>query len=166
MSQRYRVFAFAAVVLFAAAAVVAARSGETGGAASARGMFDARKEAVFERGREANRRGPANPAAEQVENRAYPRSYVDDGRAAVSRKVFDAKLRKADRSAFGTDAAFTTAAAATPGAWAGLGPATGNVPGAASQFFDYDTMTGPTTQESGRVTALAIDPNCGKPTAP
>ena len=43
---------------------------------------------------------------------------------------------------------------------------TGNVPAEASQFFDYDTKTGPTTQESGRVTALAIDPNCGKSSAP
>src|SRR4029453_17747189 len=28
------------------------------------------------------------------------------------------------------------------------------------------TLKGPTTQEPGRVTALAIDPNCGKPSAP
>jgi hypothetical protein len=35
-----------------------------------------------------------------------------------------------------------------------------------SQFFDPATGTGPATQESGRVTALAIDPNCGKASAP
>jgi hypothetical protein len=43
---------------------------------------------------------------------------------------------------------------------------TPNVTGEASQFFDPVTQVGPTTQESGRVTALAIDPNCGKPSAP
>jgi hypothetical protein len=43
---------------------------------------------------------------------------------------------------------------------------TPNVAGEASQFFDPATGTGPPTQESGRVTALAIDPNCGKPSAP
>src|SRR5205823_2799512 len=47
-----------------------------------------------------------------------------------------------------------------------LGPVTPNVAGEASQFLDPDTLKGPTTQESGRVTALAIDPNCGKASAP
>src|ERR1700761_7222225 len=39
---------------------------------------DEAKEAKFDRdGKEASR-GPKSPAAEQVEDRAYPRSYVDD----------------------------------------------------------------------------------------
>ena len=46
-----------------------------------------------------------------------------------------------------------------------LGPVTPNVAGEASQFYDPATGTGPATQESGRVTALAIDPNCGKASA-
>jgi hypothetical protein len=36
------------------------------------------------------------------------------------------------------------------------------VAGEASQFYDLDSRQGPATQESGRVTALAIDPNCGE----
>src|SRR5262245_1813773 len=43
------------------------------------GYFDPRKEAKFERTiGEADRGGADNPAAEQVDNRAYPRHYVDD----------------------------------------------------------------------------------------
>src|SRR5206468_2272554 len=44
--------------------------------------------------------------------------------------------------------------------WSELGPFTPNVAGPDSQFFDPSTGTGPTTQESGRVSALAIDPAC------
>src|SRR4029079_13764192 len=102
----------------------------------------------------------------QVENRAYPLGYVDDHRALSSRKSFVDKPRKADRSAFATAAAFQQAAPAAPGAWSALGPATGDIPGEVSQFFDPGTQSGPPTQESGRVTALAIDPNCGKASAP
>jgi len=133
-----------------------------------KGYFDPHKEAKFERanGGEADREGPDNPAAEQVENRAYPRTYVDDRRAATARDVFNDKSRKADRSAFPSSSSFDEATAASPGAWAALGPVTANVPAEASQFFDPVTQTGPTTQESGRVTALAIDPNCGKASAP
>jgi hypothetical protein len=132
------------------------------------GYFDPRKEAKFERahGGEADRKGPENPAAEQVDNRAYPRSYVDDERVLAARKAFNGKSHAPERSAFTVSSDYSEAAAATPGAWAVLGPVTANVPGEASQFFDPETQQGPTTQESGRVTALAIDPNCGKPSAP
>ncbi len=165
MNQRLRVAVALGLLVSAVVGVIALRAAATGTQRVAPNTFDPRKEARFERG-EANRRGPASPAAEQVENRAWPLSYVDDHLAAVSRKAYEAKGSKPARTAFGTDAAFTQASSATPGAWSALGPATGNVPAEASQFFDYSTMTGPTTQESGRVTALAIDPNCGKRSAP
>src|SRR5690349_3372455 len=43
------------------------------------GYAEPRKEARFESAiGEADRKGPNNPASEQVDNRAYPRSYVDD----------------------------------------------------------------------------------------
>jgi hypothetical protein len=132
--------------------------------------FDPRKEALFEGqnglGGEAERRGDDSPAAEQVANRAYPRTYVDDRLAKKGGKSFDAKSNKASRGSFTTEQAYQAAVAAAPGAWQALGPVTPNVTGQASQFYDYATQSGPTTQESGRVTALAIDPNCGKSTAP
>jgi len=131
-------------------------------------FFNPRKEAAFEGGNggEAARHGPENPAAEQVEDRAYPRAYVDDVLAARGGKSFDAKPHKLARNAFQTDTQYQAAQTAAPGAWTALGPLTPNVPGESSQFFDPVTQTGPTTQESGRVTALAIDPNCGKRSAP
>ena len=138
---------------------------ERGRSRRANGYFDPRKEAKFERanGREAGRKGPDNPAAEQVDNRAYPRGYVDDRLAAAARKAFEQKPTRTGRAAFGSAA---SSRRRPPGAWSALGPATGNVPGEAGQFFDPATQQGPSTQESGRVTALAIDPNCGKSSAP
>ena len=59
------------------------------------GYFDPRKEAKFERvGGEADRAGPDTPAAEQVENRAFPRSYVNDKRTEDAKKVFTELLDK------------------------------------------------------------------------
>jgi hypothetical protein len=131
------------------------------------GYFDPRKEAKFERtGGEADRKGPDTPAAEQVENRAFPRSYVNDKRAVAEHKKFTNTPKKPDRSAFKNETSFKAALSAAPGAWTALGPVTGDVPGESGQFFDIDTQTGPSTQESGRVTALAIDPNCGKASSP
>src|SRR4051812_39302034 len=133
----------------------------------AEGHVDPRKEAKFESSTgEADRKGPQNPAAEQVDNRAIPRSYVDDRRAIGARHAFDAKPHRLSRSAFKSGAAYQKASSATPGAWDALGPATTDVPGEAGQFFDPTTQSGPSTHESGRVTALAIDPNCGKASAP
>jgi hypothetical protein len=133
----------------------------------AHGYAEPRKEARFESAiGEADRKGPNNPASEQVDNRAYPRSYVDDKRTLSARKLNNGKAHKPKSATFGSPTAFQQALAGTPGAWEALGPETGNVPGEASQFFDYNAQTGPTTQESGRVTALAIDPNCGKTSAP
>jgi hypothetical protein len=155
----------AAVAVAIAVAIVAA--GQQGNGSSSASRFDPRKEAAFEgKGLEAQRKGPSNPATEQVENRAYPRAYVDDRLALKSHDAFDRKPEKLGSAAFGTRTAFATALAASPGAWTALGPVTPNVAGEASQFFDPVTLQGPTTQESGRVTALAIDPNCAKASAP
>jgi len=96
-----------------------------------------------DQGGEANRQGPSNPAAEQVADRAYPRNYVDDRLARAEGKAYAA-----------------IPAAKAGGSWKALGPTTPKVVGPDSQFFDPTTLTGPSTQESGRVTALAIDPAC------
>jgi hypothetical protein len=168
VQNRRWIGAACALLLIAAAAVVASVIGGARGSANRGSYFDPRKEAAFERakGSEADRKGPDNPAAEQVDDRAIPLSYVDDNRAAKAGKDFGKKGHKPDRSTFTTDSAFQQASSATPGAWQALGPVTGDVPGESGQFFDPSTQTGPSTQESGRVTALAIDPNCGKSTAP
>ncbi len=116
-------------------------------------------QAKFERGNggEAARRGPSSPAAEQVGDRAYPRNYVDDRLAA---KGFTAFRRLPGKPAKAHAPASLIRSAAVTGPWSELGPFTPNVAGPDSQFFDPTTLMGPSTQESGRVTALAVDPNC------
>lgn len=121
------------------------------------------RQAKFERdqGGEARREGPKSPAAEQVGNRAFPRSYVDDRLAVKSRKAFSALPGKPAAASFGRARSAFSAALDATAAWSERGPKTPNVPGPDSQFFDPTTQTGPATQESGRVTALAVDPACG-----
>jgi hypothetical protein len=154
-------------------AKLAEREGERDRDADREGKYgaDPRKEAAFEneRGGEADRKGPQNPVVEQVDNRAYPRGYVDDRLALKSRKAFLAKPSHARASRARAARAHTARArrrarASMSTAWQPLGPVTPNVSGEASQFFDLDTQTGPATLESGRVTALAIDPNCNSTT--
>jgi hypothetical protein len=91
---------------------------------------------------------------EHVADRAYPRTDVDGQQAELAREAFDS---------------YAEEPAANPEArtagWQALGPITPRVPGVTTQYADPATLTGPSTEESGRVTALAIDPNCGKPSA-
>src|SRR5215212_1110293 len=111
-------------------------------------------------GGEGDRRGEKSPWAEQVANRAYPRGYVDDRLARAEQRAFSRAPHTAPRSSFRSGQAQARAIAAAPDRWTLFGPRTPNVTGEASQFYDPATRTGPTTQESGRVTALAIDPAC------
>ena len=111
-------------------------------------------------GGEANREAPTSPAAEQVADRAYPRSYVSDRRARQELRAFKAIPTEPAPTAYRSKAAFEHAAHGAGHRWHALGPTTPNVAGTNSQFFDPATLTGPKTQESGRVTALAIDPAC------
>ena len=121
-------------------------------------------EATFgDQGGEANREGPDSPAAEQVEDRAYPRTYVDDRLALQGKRSFKRLPGALPRSAFRSTASFKDGLAAAPRSWRVLGPVTPEVAPEASQFFDPSTGNGATTTQSGRVTAMAIDPNCGRP---
>ncbi|MEA2313054.1 MAG: hypothetical protein QOE28_3022, partial [Solirubrobacteraceae bacterium] len=131
--------------------------------AGGEGDTDKREAAARIKGRdggEASRHGGSTPWAEQVANRAYPRSYVDDRLARREARAFKRIPKTAPRSSFRSAARFQTALAAAPGAWTNFGPSTPNVAGESSQFFDPTTQTGPTTQESGRVSGIASDPAC------
>jgi hypothetical protein len=121
-----------------------------------------KREAVFQPpGEEAGSgeaaRGASSPAAEAVANRAYPRAYVDDRRAIKTLAAFKDVPSRLSHSQVRQGADERAAATAS---WQELGPFHPNVPGEPSQFFDPETLTGPATQESGRVGALAIDPAC------
>ena len=96
------------------------------------------REKVQEQG-EGAREILSGPAQVQVDQRAYPRHYVDDRIAAAGRQAFLANAG--------------TAALATP--WSELGPFT---PAVAKEA----TYTGAPALNSGRVTAMAVDPNCGR----
>jgi hypothetical protein len=161
MAQSHRLRAVAFCVALGTAASILATTGGPDhqvGAVRAAALPNALHEAAFERshGGEGSREGPGSPAAEEVGDRAYPRSYVDDRLAVRSRNAYQ-RLPAAGRSSTGRRS-LRALAPATP--WTELGPVTPNVPGTWSQFFDPTTLTGPSSQESGRVTALAIDPAC------
>src|SRR4051794_10626625 len=112
------------------------------------------------RGGEADRHGARTPWGEQVGNRAYPRSYVDDRIAARVRRAFERIPARSSRTSFRSGSAYGRSLAAAPDAWSPIGPVTPNVSGESSQFFDPVTQKGPETQESGRQTAVAVDPAC------
>lgn len=173
LDTRRRWIVLAAAALILSGVVVLVSSGRHHGSAEEKPAWvgdgevpNARREAAneahqakFDRGhgKEADREGPSSPADEQVGDRAYPRNYVDDRLAAKGFASFKSLPR---RPAARLAPARLTAAAAVTGPWSELGPVTPNVAGPDSQFFDPATLTGPATQESGRVTALAIGPTC------
>jgi len=95
------------------------------------------------------------PAAQQVGDRAWPRSYVTTSRAMAARRAVTSKPQRLSSSDFRTSSrsrAIVTSAALTT-AWTELGPTTPHVPGDV-------TYTGRPTLNSGRITALAISPTC------
>ena len=113
-------------------------------------------------GGEAPREGPRSPVGELVEDRAYPKSYVSDRLAIQGSRAFDRLPSSAPRSAFKSDADFRAAGVRATRSWKALGPVTPDVAPEATQFFNIETGVGTPTTNSGRVTAMAIDPKCGK----
>src|SRR5262249_32023513 len=113
MSTRFRVVLAIGLLAAVVTAAFTAHAASTGTPRTAPTTLDPRKEARFEHG-EAGRRGPTSPAAEQVEDRAFPLGYVDDRRAAVSRKAYEKKGTQPDRPAFSTATALKQAPAAPP----------------------------------------------------
>jgi hypothetical protein len=99
------------------------------------------KEKVEEHGHEGKAEIVSGPSQVQVDQRAFPRHYVDDSIARAGRQAY----------------LDTAGAAVLASPWSELGPFTPTVP-------KEVTYTGAPTTDSGRVTAMAIDPNCGQPT--
>jgi hypothetical protein len=98
----------------------------------------------------------SGPAQQLVDARAYPRGYVETKRALAGRAAYRSAPARLPNSAFRRTAPARAQRAALAADWSELGPVTPNVPGAV-------TYTGAPTTNSGRVTALAVDPNCGQP---
>jgi hypothetical protein len=110
----------------------------------------------LEKGKEAGGEVVSGPAQQQVDQRAYPRAYVESKRALAGRRAFRAAPSRLPAAAFRRSAPVRAQRAALAAEWTELGPVTPNVPPSV-------TYTGAPTTNSGRVTALAIDPNCGSP---
>jgi hypothetical protein len=110
----------------------------------------------LEKGKEGGGEIASGPAQQQVDQRAYPRRYVETKRALAGRKAFRAAPTRLAPSAFRKSAPRAVQRAALAANWTELGPVTPNVPAQV-------TYTGAPTTNSGRDTALAIDPNCGAP---
>ena len=92
-------------------------------------------------GDEGERTG-TGPAQEAYADRAYPRTYISHSRVVAALKA-----------AHAIPAASTATGSLAPvGAWTELGPTTATIPD--------PTGSTRTTQWSGRVTSMAIDPNC------
>jgi hypothetical protein len=115
-----------------------------------------------DQGGEAPREGPKSPTAELVEDRAYPRSYVSDRLALKGSRAFSRLPSTAPASSFKSSADYRAARASADQSWKALGPINPDVAAEATQFFNTTTSVGTPTENSGRVTAMAIDPNCGK----
>jgi hypothetical protein len=93
----------------------------------------------LEHGKEAQREKISGPAQAQVDERAFPREFVTDAQAKDARAAFVGQ-----------------SAAGLADSFAEVGPFVPRVPREV-------TYTGAPTTNSGRVTALAVDPNCGRP---
>jgi hypothetical protein len=154
-------FAAAAAVAIAVATGVAIVAVSGGGAARRvapsleHGLGARPKEAIYEQ------RGPdrgleaSSAAGEQVDNRAYPRGYVESRRALAARRAFVTQPARLGASDFRAGTPQAAARATLHSTWQELGPFTPTVPAEV-------TYAGPATLSSGRVTAMAVDPNCGR----
>ena len=110
----------------------------------------------LEKGKEGGGEIASGPAQELVDARAYPRGYVETKRALAARAAYRAAPSRLPDSAFRRSAPERAQRAALAADWTELGPVTPTVPGDV-------TYTGAPTTNSGRASALAIDPNCGAP---
>ncbi|HEY6399272.1 MAG TPA: hypothetical protein VIX82_17650 [Solirubrobacteraceae bacterium] len=97
----------------------------------------------------------ADGAAQQaVDERAYPRAYVTTKLALGARADFLRAPHSLPHSAFRKGASIASLALLSP--WQELGPITPLVPGIVA-------TPGRETTNSGRTTAVVVDPNCGRP---
>ncbi len=97
------------------------------------------------------------PSQARVAEEAYPRPYVSAAQALAARRAYLSLPGELGRSAFRSEPAAQAYASARPApVWQELGPVTPFVPSVVNFGF------APTTN-SGRITALAVDPACGRP---
>lgn len=92
-------------------------------------------------------------AEEQVSERAYPKTYVESATALAAKRAYQSLPDHLSGPDFDPSTPGAASRGGVGGSWAELGPSVPQVPAAA-------TYTGAPTLNSGRVTALAVDPHC------
>src|SRR3954447_2249835 len=96
-----------------------------------------------------------NPNATAYQDRAYPKRYVSARQTLAAHHAYQRLPRRLGRADFRPAARAKAAAAAAVGVdWDFIGPDVGFAPGPTTESL-RDSIT------SGRVTGMAIDPNCG-----
>jgi hypothetical protein len=103
-----------------------------------------------------NKPGTITPAREAFANRAYPRGFIPAAAVQKASRATRAMPTRLKTSQFRPSVRDAESRAGVGSNWGFLGPTTGFAPGPTTESLK-DSVT------SGRVTALAIDPNCGAP---
>jgi hypothetical protein len=99
--------------------------------------------------------GTITPAKEAFVNRAYPRSYIPARAVSKATRATRSRPTRLTKSQFHAKAQDPARRASVGADWSFLGPTTGFAPGPTTESLK-STIT------SGRVTALAVDPRCGR----
>ena len=102
--------------------------------------------------REAENESLDGPGAQQYEQRAYPRSYITSARTQAAASAYATLPDATPLKSFKAGTKNRAAKASLAQSWQSLGPTNPVVPGTV-------TYTGAATTNSGRVTALLIDPD-------
>jgi hypothetical protein len=98
-----------------------------------------------------------NPNREAYEDHAYPRGYITADEVQQARDAYTGLPVRLSRTDFQPDAREDAAIRDGVGTdWSFIGPDVGTAPGPVTESL-RDSIT------SGRITALAVDPNCGSP---
>src|SRR4051794_31794601 len=100
--------------------------------------------------------GTVTPVKEAFVNRAYPRAYIPASAVRKATRATRGMPTRLKTSQFRRGTPGARAAAAVGADWSFLGPTRGFAPAPTTESLK-DSVT------SGRVTALAVDPNCGQP---
>ena len=100
--------------------------------------------------------GTITPAQEAYADRAFPRGYIPASAVLKATRATRALPTRLPRSEFRAGTLGVAAQASVGADWEFLGPQTPFAPGPTTESLK-DSVT------SGRVTALAVDPNCGSP---
>lgn len=102
--------------------------------------------------REAENESLNGPAQQQYDQRAYPRAYITSTRTEVAQRAYATLPDATPVNSFKAGTKNRAAKASLAQSWQSLGPTNPVVPGVV-------TYTGATTTNSGRVTAMMIDPD-------